>query len=83
MKTHNCIYTFGIDRKHECIDFANGYWYPIEDFVRINHLGISEGLYHLSLKNWINDSLFNSIVDFVRKEYPDFDLTDTLKFLNK
>ena len=83
------INEFSIDRKNSCIDFKNGYWFPIEYFSwnRNKHNGehkfLSEGLFHLSHKRWISEDLFNEIHKFCIKEFPLLDFSYTLNYIKE
>ena len=79
--------SFSINRKYNVIEFKNTYWYPIDDFKRPHHdttdKFISDGIFHLSKKSWISDSLLRSIADFCKKEYPDLDFDYTFIYIEE
>ncbi len=76
------VYTFEVDRKYECIRFENTYWFPIENFNQFN-ANISSGLFHLSKKGWIDDSLLEKICVFCEKEFPDSDFRTTIGYIKQ
>jgi len=75
-------YLFTIDREYQCLRFSNGYWFPIEDLNRFN-ANISGGLFHLSKKSFISDSLFEEVVKFCKKEFPDSDFDATIGYIKQ
>ena len=75
-------YLFSVDRKNGTIEFSNGYWFPLEDLNRFN-ANVSSGLFHLSKKNFISDSLFEEVVRFCKKEFPESDFNATIGYIKQ
>lgn len=70
--------SFKVDRKHDCISFPNGYWFPIQDFSIKYENGNYHGVSHLMRKNWFNESILNELLVFLKSEFPDLDFKETV-----
>jgi len=81
------MYDFTIDRKNNVIEFKSGYWFPIEHFSALkpnyDNKFVSEGLFHLSKKNWVSESLFDLLVVFCKKEFPELDFDFTIEYIKE
>lgn len=70
--------SFKVDRKHDCISFSNGYWFPIQDFTVKYENDIYHGISHLMQKRWFNDYMLQELLVFLKSEFPDIDFTESV-----
>lgn len=69
---------FNVDRKHDCVSFQNGYWFPISDFTHQHEDGVYHGLNHLMKKRWFTDNILNELLVFLKSEFPNIDFSETV-----
>lgn len=75
--------SFKVDRKHDCISFSNGYWFPIQDFKIKYEDGVYHGISHLMQKRWFSEFMLNELLVFLKSEFPDIDYKDTVNTIKQ